>query len=71
MAQKKTKSVVPIALWYLVAVSLMSLGAFFGYVGMRLYEAAHAEASFGTIFLGLVLAVWGFVVLLRCLPRRG
>ena len=57
---------VPLSLWILLAASMMTLGGFLGYGGLRIIEAGQAQLGASLIVLGAVFLVWGSVVLGRC-----
>ena len=72
MSRCKSKSRVPVILWYLVAFAFLGVGALNLLLGAKLTLATgvspiHLKLGLGLLVLGLVLSAWGFVILWRCL----
>lgn len=61
----------PLFLWYALGIVLLSMGSFFGYAGVKLILAnIHLQLASSLTIFGTALAIWGVVVLYRCV-RRG
>ena len=56
-----------LAFWYFLGVALLALGCFFGFVGVKLWLVhKYTQLAISLTIFGLSLAVWGGVVLYRC-----